>query len=40
MFINVVATGHYAWTPSSISLFDDDVNQSTQDVNVNEEENL
>jgi len=41
MFSNVVATGHYAWTPSSGSLFDDDVvNQNTQDVNVNEKENL
>jgi hypothetical protein len=40
MFSNVVVTGHYAWTPSFRSLFDDDVNQSTQDVNVNEEENL
>jgi|UniRef100_A0A3N7HBV7 hypothetical protein len=41
MFSNVVATRHYAWTPSSRILFDDDtVNQSTQDANVNEEENL
>jgi hypothetical protein len=41
MFSNVVVTRHYAWTQSSETLFDDDVmNQSTQDVNVNEEENL
>ena len=41
MFSNVVATGHYAWTPSSESLFDDDVDgQRTPDGNVNEEENL
>jgi hypothetical protein len=41
MFSNVVATGHYAWAPSSRVLFDDDVvNQNTQDVHVNEEENL
>ena len=41
MFSNVVATGHYAWAPSSGVLFDDDVvNQNTQDVHVNEEENL
>ena len=40
MFNNVAAIRHYAWTPSSGTLFDDDndVNQSTQDVN--EEENL
>ncbi|XP_011014260.1 PREDICTED: uncharacterized protein LOC105118094 [Populus euphratica] len=41
MFSNVVATGHYAWAPSSGVLFDDDtVNQNTQDVHVNKEENL
>ena len=41
MFSNVVATGHYAWAPSSGVLFDDDVvNQNTQDVHINEEENL
>jgi len=41
MFNNVVVTRHYAWTQSSETLFDDDdMNQSTQDVNVNEEENL
>jgi hypothetical protein len=41
MFSNVVATGHYVWAPSSRVLFDDDVvNQNTQDVHVNEEENL
>jgi hypothetical protein len=41
MFSNVVAIGHYAWTLSFGTLFDDDVvNQSTQDVNVNEYENL
>jgi hypothetical protein len=35
-----VATLHYAWTLFSKTLLDDDVvNQSTQDVNVNEEEN-
>ena len=41
MLNNVVATGHYAWAPSSRVLFDDDVvNQNTQDVHVNKEENL
>jgi hypothetical protein len=36
-----VATLHYAWTLFSKTLLDDDVvNQSTQDVNVNEKENL
>ncbi|KAI9390585.1 hypothetical protein POPTR_008G196901v4 [Populus trichocarpa] len=41
MLNNVVATGHYAWAPSSGVLFDDDVvNQNTQDVHVNKEENL
>ncbi|XP_011006997.1 PREDICTED: uncharacterized protein LOC105112836 [Populus euphratica] len=41
MFNNVVATRHYVWTPSSESLFDDDVaGQSTLNGNVNEEENL
>ena len=36
-----MATLHYAWTLFSKTLLDDDVvNQSTQDVNVNEEENL
>jgi hypothetical protein len=42
MFSNVVAIGHYAWTPSSRTLFDDDddENQSTRDIDVNEEENL
>lgn len=41
IFSNVVATGHYAWAPSSGVLFDDDVvNQNTQDVHVNKEENL
>ncbi|KAJ6989010.1 hypothetical protein NC653_021795 [Populus alba x Populus x berolinensis] len=41
IFNNVVATGHYAWAPSSGVLFDDDVmNQNTQDVHINEEENL
>ncbi|XP_011041083.1 PREDICTED: uncharacterized protein LOC105137151 [Populus euphratica] len=41
IFSNVVATGHYVWAPSSGVLFDDDtVNQNTQDVHVNEEENL
>jgi hypothetical protein len=41
MFSNVVATGHYAWTPSSGYSFDDYVaGQSTPDGNVNEEENL
>jgi hypothetical protein len=40
MFSNVVAITHHAWTLSSGTLYDDDndVNQSTQDVN--KEENL
>jgi len=40
MFSNVVAIRHHAWTLSSGTLYDDDndVNQSTQDVN--KEENL
>jgi hypothetical protein len=40
MFSNVMTIRYYAWTLSSGTLYDDDndVNQSTRDVN--EEENL
>jgi len=41
MFNNFVVTGQYVWTPSSKTLFDvNAMNQDTQDVNVDGEENL